>query len=135
MSKGRTCLLDTMALLWFAFLPQRLTQTAREVILDETTHLVFSTVSLWEIGLKMSVGGYGEFKLPDDWQRRIPRGLMHQGISPLALDAEHCRGIQDLPFHHKDPFDRMLAAQCKIEGLSIVSSDAIFEAYGVRRYW
>ena len=60
---------------------------------------------------------------------------MQQGIRQLTLEAEHCRRIQDLSFHHKDPFDRMLAAQCQIEGLSIVSSDAIFDTYGVHRVW
>jgi len=135
MNKGRSYLLDTMTILWFAFLPRRLPRTAREVLLDEAAHLAFSTVSLWEIGLKMSVGGYADFKLPNDWQRCIPEGLKLQGIVLLTIEAEHCRRIQDLPFHHKDPFDRMLVAQCQIEGLSIVSSDAVFEAYGVNRVW
>jgi PIN domain nuclease of toxin-antitoxin system len=135
MRKGRKFLLDTMAILWFAFLPKRLSAAAREVILDDASHLGFSSVSLWEIGLKMSVGGYPEFKLPDDWETLIPQGLKQQGIMLLHIEAEHCRRIQDLPFHHKDPFDRMLAAQCQIDDLSILSSDAIFDAYGVRRVW
>jgi PIN domain nuclease of toxin-antitoxin system len=135
MSKGRDFLLDTMAVLWFAFLPKRLSKAARQVLLDDTARLVFSSVSLWEIGLKMSVGGYHYFKLPDDWEIRLPAGLQQQGIPRLHIEAEHCRRIQDLPFHHKDPFDRMLVAQCQIQGLSILSSDAIFDAYGVPRVW
>ena len=135
MSKERRYLLDTMTILWFAFLPKRLPRTAREVLLDEAAQLVFSTVSLWEIGLKMGVGGYGDFKLPNDWERCMPEGLKHQGISLLNIEAAHCRRIQDLPFHHRDPFDRMLAAQCQIEGMSILSSDAIFDVYGVNRVW
>lgn len=135
MSKGRGYLLDTMAILWFAFLPERLPRAAREVILDEKTDLKFSTVSLWEIGLKMSVGGYGDFELPDDWEVCIPEGLQQQGIVRLGIEASHCRRIQDLPFHHRDPFDRMLVAQCQIEERSILSSDAIFDAYGVRKVW
>ena len=135
MSKERSYLLDTMTLLWLAFLPKRLPRAARTVILDETSPLRFSIVSLWEIGLKMSVGGYTDFKLPEDWEICIPEGLKQQGIELLSLDALHCRRIQDLPFHHKDPFDRMLAAQCQADGLAILSSDAIFDAYGVRRVW
>lgn len=135
MIKGRSFLLDTMAVLWFAFLPKRLPRAAREAILDEETHLAFSTVSLWEIGLKMSVGGYLDFKLPDDWERCIPEGLKQQNVMPLGIDAVHCRRIQDLPFHHRDPFDRMLTAQCLIEGMSIISSDAIFDTYGIKRVW
>lgn len=135
MSKGRDFLLDTMAVLWFAFLPKRLSIAARQVLLDDAAHLVFSTVSLWEIGLKMSIGGYHDFKLPEDWEIRLPAGLQQQGIPPLPIKAAHCRRIQDLPFHHKDPFERMLVAQCQIEGLTILSSDPSFDAYGVPRVW
>jgi PIN domain nuclease of toxin-antitoxin system len=135
MIKGRSYLLDTMAILWFAFLPKRLPRSARETILDVDNDLNFSTVSLWEIGLKMSVGGYQDFKLPDDWELSIPEGLKQQGIMPLEIVPAHCRRIQDLPFHHRDPFDRMLAAQCLIEGMAIISSDEIFTAYGIKRVW
>jgi PIN domain nuclease of toxin-antitoxin system len=135
MIKGRSFLLDTMAILWFAFLPKRLPRAAREAILDDKTQLAFSTVSLWEIGLKMSVGGYRDFKLPEDWEHCIPEGLKQQAIIPLGIDAVHCRRIQNLPFHHRDPFDRMLIAQCQTEGMPIISSDAIFETYGIKRVW
>ncbi len=135
MIKGHSFLLDTMALLWLAFLPRRLSRAAREAILDEEAYLAFSTVSLWEIGLKMSVGGYHDFKLPDNWERCIPEGLAQQNVACLNVSAIHCRRLQDLPFHHRDPFDRMMAAQCLIEGLSIISSDESFNAYGVRRIW
>lgn len=83
----------------------------------------------------MSVGGYPDFKLPSNWDACISAGLQQQGIGLLAIEAVHCRRIQDLPFHHRDPFDRMLAAQCQIEGRDILSSDAIFDAYGVMRVW
>lgn len=135
MIKGRSYLLDTMAILWFAFLPKRLTRRARETILEEDNNLAFSTVSLWEIGLKMSVGGYHDFKLPDDWERSLPEGLKQQGVMKLGIEAVHCRWIQDLPFHHRDPFDRMLAAQCLIEGMAIIGSDEIFASYGIKRVW
>lgn len=135
MIKGRSFLLDTMAILWFAFLPKRLPRAAREAILNEETDLAFSAVSLWEIGLKMSVGGHHDLKLPDDWESRIPGGLSQQGVRALGVDAAHCRRIQDLPFHHRDPFNRLLIAQCQIEGFSIISSDAIFDSYGIKRIW
>lgn len=128
-------LLDTMTLLWFAFLPKRLPKAAREVLLDEAANLSFSTVSLWEIGLKLSGGGYTDFKFPNDWAHCIPEGLKQQGIALLTIEPEHCQRIQDLPFHHRDPFDRMLVAQCQTQGRTILSSDAIFDAYGVKRVW
>ena len=135
MTRARSYLMDTMAILWLAFLPRRLPKAAREVILNEQIDLVYSTVSMWEIGLKMSVGGYRDFKLPDDWEQCIPHGLKQQGVILLEINADHCRRIQDLPFHHRDPFDRMLTAQCLIEGLLILSSDTIFDSYGIKRVW
>ena len=102
-------LLDTMTILWFAFHPRRLPRTVREVLLDEATYLGFSTVSLWEIGLKMSVGGYTDFKLPNDWELCIPGGLKQQGITLLTIEPEHCRRIQDFT----DLADEELGIGCK----------------------
>ncbi len=135
MDKKRSYLLDTMAVLWLAFLSKRLPRAVCEAVLDQATHLRFSAVSLWEIGLKMSVGGYRDFKLPDNWDFCIPEGLRQQNIILLDVGAVHCRRIQELPFHHRDPFDRMLVAQCQIEKMTILSSDAMFESYEIDRIW
>jgi len=131
----RSCLLDTMTILWMAFEPHKLGRRAAGVLQEEGTGLRYSIASLWEVGIKMGGGGYREFVLPDDWEVSIPEGLAEQGIEELPILPRHCRRIQDLPFHHKDPFDRMLIAQALEEGLDVIGCDGQFDAYGVRRVW
>jgi PIN domain nuclease of toxin-antitoxin system len=128
-------LLDTMSVLWMAFRPDLLSPGASARIRDSSAPLVYSVVSMWEIGLKMSRGGYRDFILPADWDVQIPEALALDGIRELAVSPRHCRRIQDLHFHHKDPFDRMLIAQSLVEDLSIIGCDEQFDDYGVKRVW
>jgi PIN domain nuclease of toxin-antitoxin system len=128
-------LLDTMAILWMGFLPENIPRLASETLSNPETDLSYSMVSLWEIGLKMGGGGYREFELPKDWDILIPERLEQQGISRIELLPKDCRLIQDLPFHHKDPFDRMLIAQALNGRFSVIGSDERFDDYGVIRVW
>lgn len=131
----RSYLLDTMSILWMAFEPYKIGRRAASALEEEGVPLRYSIVSLWEIGIKMGGRGYREFVLPENWEVEIPEGLAGQGISELPILPRHCRRIRDLPFHHKDPFDRMLVAQALDEGLDVIGSDERFDAYGVRRVW
>jgi len=125
-------MLDTNALLWSAFLPNKLSRAASEAFRTAET-LSFSIVSLWEIGLKLSRSGYRDIHLPDNWETMIPEACHEQNIQTLPITPADCRLIQDLPFHHRDPFDRMIAAQALRNRATIFSPDKIFDAYGVRR--
>ena len=127
-------LLDTNALLWAAYQPERLTSKAAKAYLS-ADELHFSVISAWEIALKFSRGGFSELEVPRDWEEQLIPGLISQGIRPLSLEVVHCRRVQDLPFHHKDPFDRMLVAQALVEKLVILGADDTFDAYGVKRIW
>lgn len=127
-------LLDTNALLRFAYHPARLTIHAIAAF-EVADSLRFSVINLWEIGLKLSSGGFCDLTVPDDWDQTLTASLAEQGITELPILPRHCRRVQDLPFHHKDPFDRMLIAQALVEGLGVIGSDAQFDAYGVRRVW
>lgn len=131
----RSYLLDTMVVLWMSFEPERLGKEAVRVIKSKRSLLHYSVVSFWEIGIKMGLSGYGDMKLPHNWDELIPEYLEGMGIKRITLDPTHCRLIQDLPQHHKDPFDRMLVAQAIDGRLSAVSSDEMFERYGVQRVW
>lgn len=113
----------------------RLSQKATEILEDPTRPLSYSVVTLWEIGLKLSRGGFHEFVLPGDWEVQLPGELERQGIACLGIRPVHCRLIQDMPFHHKDPFDRMLIAQAIVEGFTVVSADERFDLYGANRLW
>jgi PIN domain nuclease of toxin-antitoxin system len=128
-------LLDTMAVLWMGFLPENLPKLASKILSDPAADLSYSMVSLWEIGLKLGSGGYREFALPDDWEVQIPRRLEEQGFARIKLAPMDCRLIQNLPFHHRDPFDRMIIAQSMNGNFTVVGSDRIFDDYGVKRVW
>jgi PIN domain nuclease of toxin-antitoxin system len=124
-----------MAVLWMGFSPAQLSKRASEILCDANVELRYSMVSLWEIGLKMGGGGYREFRLPDDWESKIPARLERQGITRVEITPKDFRLIQDLPFHHKDPFDRMIIAQTLHAGFTVISSDKCFDDYGVKRLW
>jgi PIN domain nuclease of toxin-antitoxin system len=128
-------LLDTMTILWMALRPDLLGKSASCHLVDEGNELSWSVVSLWEIGIKMGGKGYREFELPNDWEVVVPQRMIEQGMAAIEILPVHCRLIQDLPFHHKDPFDRMLVAQALTEDLTIISSDSLLDSYGVRRVW
>ena len=128
-------LLDTMAVLWMALRPDLLGRTAAGTLADPASTLTYSVVSLWEIGIEMSGKGYEGFELPDDWDRALPEQLREQGIVRLEIEPGDCRLIQDLPFHHRDPFDRMIIAQAMLGDFTVIGSDKIFDDYGVKRIW
>ena len=127
-------LLDTNALLWAAYKPEKLTLPATEAFLS-AEGISVSVVSLWEIGLKMSRGGYDELAVPLDWQKSLVTWMELQKFKMIGVDLAGCRKIQDLPFHHKDPFDRMLIAQAMNGNLTVIGSDNRFDDYGVKRIW
>lgn len=129
------CLLDTMTVLWMALRPDLLGKNAARKLAEPDLFLAYSVVSLWEIGIKMSGKGYGEFELPDDWDVVLPKQLENQSIVCLEIESGNCRLIQDLPFHHRDPFDRMIIAQALQGDFTVIGSDSIFTDYGVKRIW
>ena len=126
-------LLDTNALLWWFVGDSRLSARALAA-LDEAVEVYFSMVNLWEAGLKMGKGGY-DFPMPADWEVALPAFAEKFDVKETTFGARHCKLIETLPFHHKNPFDRMIIAQALIEGLEVVSSDEKFEKYGVERIW
>ena len=119
----RTTLLDTMAVLRSCFRPELLSRRAAERILDGRGSVVFSMVSLWEIGIKMARRGYPDLELPADWDERIVAGFAEQGIAMIGIEVKHCKMVENLPMHHQDPFDRMIFAQALERDFSLVSSD------------
>ncbi|MFC5475739.1 type II toxin-antitoxin system VapC family toxin [Paraherbaspirillum soli] len=124
-------LLDTHLLLWAAGEPNRLSADARTLIQAPDNELFFSAVSLWEIAIKRGLGR-------DDFQvdtRLLRRGLLDNGYSELPMGSEHAVAIEGLPSIHKDPFDRMLVAQAIVEGITLLTADALVAQYAgpVRR--
>lgn len=125
-------LLDTHALLWWLSDDPALTPRARKIIAETSNLLIVSAASVWEIATKVRLG-----KLPTaadlvaDFTGHLERG----GFRVLAISGDHALRAGLLPGSHKDPFDRMLIAQAQAENIPIVSNEAVFDTYGVRRLW
>jgi PIN domain nuclease of toxin-antitoxin system len=126
-------LLDTQAFLWMSVDDDRLSRSARREI-ENTVTLAVSVMSFWEIALKLSRRGL-DFELPLDWDQVLQRQMQELRITRIDLVPAHCRRLQDLPWHHKDPFDRMLVAQAQEEKLAVLSSDRQLRAYDVKVIW
>ena len=118
-------LLDTHLLLWAAGDPSRLSDAASALISAPENELFFSAASLWEIAIKR---GLGRADLKVD-ARVLRRGLLDNGYSELPIGSEHAVAIDSLPPIHKDPFDRILVAQATVEGITLLTVDALVAQY------
>jgi PIN domain nuclease of toxin-antitoxin system len=125
-------LLDTHALLWWLSDDALLPQTAREIISDKGNMLLASAASAWELAIKFQLG---KLRKAGDVITDFSARMEVEGIQVLSISAEDAIRAGLLPGSHKDPFDRMLIAQCQAENVPIISNDPVFDRYGVRRLW
>jgi len=125
-------LLDTHSFLWYIMDSDRLSEDAEQVISDGSNEVLLSVGSLWEIAIK---NGLGKLDLPDAFDVFITEQLRINRIEVLHIALSHLAAYVRLPFHHRDPFDRLLIAQAQAEGLAIVSKDSRFQEYGVGLIW
>jgi PIN domain nuclease of toxin-antitoxin system len=125
-------LLDTHAFLWFITNDSRLTPTAQTLIADSDNDILISPASYWETAIKISIGKY---PLSVSFETFITRGIEGNGFKVLSIEPRHAAALTSMPFHHRDPFDRLLVAQAHVEGIPVVSSDAILDHYGISRLW
>jgi PIN domain nuclease of toxin-antitoxin system len=125
-------LLDTHALLWFLAGDPRLSTTARMAIEDPGNTRFFSVASAWEIVIKTSLG---KLTLAGPFHELIPVQLRANSIQLLPISPEHLNHLLTLPFHHRDPFDRMLIGQALVESATLVSADSTLDRYAVPRLW
>jgi PIN domain nuclease of toxin-antitoxin system len=125
-------LLDTGVWLWTLDSVDRLNKKAVELLADGTQDLYFSAASSWEISIKMKIG---KLKLPGSPATYAPKRLSAQSIQSLAISQKHALAVYDLPMHHADPFDRLLVAQARTEGMVLLTADAIFREYKVDLFW
>ena len=125
-------LLDTHTLLWWTTGDPRLSARAREAVGAESAEVFVSAASAWELATKVRLG-----KLPiaSRLTHRLPEILAEQGFRALAIGVEHGRLGGLLPGEHRDPFDRILAAQALIEDMTLVTSDRVFPTFGVKVLW
>jgi PIN domain nuclease of toxin-antitoxin system len=126
-----TYLLDTHTLLWFLRIPTSLPARVRNLIADRSTTLAVSLATPWEISIKTSAGKLDAADILKDFESILTRGRFNL-LMPTLAQVVHSGS---LPWYHRDPFDRLIAAQTLELGWSLLSKDVIFDAYGVRRIW
>jgi len=127
-----TYLLDTGVWLWSVGDPSRISRKARDVMADVSHEVFLSAVTSWEVAIKAASG---KLHLPEPPDLYVPRRMASQGLRPLAVSHEHALTVFALPAYHRDTFDRLLIAQAKVEGMTLISADKIFDRYPVQLLW
>lgn len=125
-------LLDSHAFLWFCEGNAALSPVARGAIEDADNEKWVSHATAWEVAIKASLG---KLRLLVPYDQLFPGAVQANGFCVLAPDFRHYRELLNLPRHHGDPFDRLLVGQAKTEGLTLVSCDPHFRAYGIPLLW
>lgn len=125
-------LVDTHALFWLLTDDSSLSSTAKHAYLDTRNKLFVSAVSFWELAIKSSVG---KISLKKGWCLAFKAQLEENAVLWLAVTPEHCHQVEQLQFIHRDPFDRMLVAQAKVERMALLTTDARLKEYGVECLW
>jgi len=125
-------LLDTHTFLWFILDHPRLSAKARNRISDPGNTILISPATYWEIAIKISLGKYA---LPEPYNVFMEHQLELNNFQVLPIEPRHTAALIGLPFHHRDPFDRLLVAQAKTEGIPLVSIDKALDAYSIERIW
>jgi PIN domain nuclease of toxin-antitoxin system len=126
-------LLDTHAFLWLLDdAPTKLSRKALEACQDEQNELFLSTATVWELQIKHQLG---KLRLKRSLQQVIEQQLALDNVRMLPIDLAHIYALGDLPRHHRDPFDRMLIAQARVEGAEVVTHDPLFAQYPVTIQW
>ena len=125
-------LLDTHVLIWWITSDNRLSARATSLIRNRRSQIYWSVASSWELAIKHALGRLEFDEPPDDL---IPAELSRNHIEILTIQNHHAFLAGKLPSHHKDPFDRMLIAQARIESLGLISNDSKFKLYDADVYW
>jgi PIN domain nuclease of toxin-antitoxin system len=125
-------LLDTHTLFWAADDPARLSARALAAIQDPANDRLLSASTIWELAIK---SGLGKITLSQLYRQWMEKAIADLKLDILPITVEYAERQAELPFHHKDPFDRLLIAQSLVDGIPIVSTDPVFDLYGVTRLW
>jgi len=125
------CLLDTHTLLWWVTKPKVLSPSLRDLLDDRSNDLLLSAAVPWELAIKTNTGKLDARQI----LREIEFGQLKVELQILLPEISHVIRAGLLPLHHRDPFDRLLAAQALELGVPIISKDKIFDLYGVKRIW
>jgi PIN domain nuclease of toxin-antitoxin system len=127
-----TVLLDTHVLIWWLLADRRLSKAARAIVRDPANRILVSSASAWEIATKHRLG---KLRGVDVLVQDVARWVAQARFVELPITMTHAQRAGSFPHEHRDPFDRMLAAQSEGEAVPIVSNDTVFATFGVRVVW
>jgi PIN domain nuclease of toxin-antitoxin system len=125
-------LLDTNVFIWLNDAPHRVREQVMAVIANPDNDLFLSLTSIWEMQIKIQLG---KLELSDSLPDILKTQQVENNLQVLTIDLNHIWSLENLPNHHRDPFDRLLIAQAQTEGMTLVSADGIFEMYDVDLLW
>ena len=125
-------LVDTHAFLWFCEGNAALSASALSVMEDGTNERFVSHATAWEIAIKL---GLGRLTLQVPYEDLFPGVLLANGFTLLTPDLNHYKALIQLPLHHRDPFDRLLVAQARVEKLALITADGSMSSYGIQIIW
>lgn len=125
-------LLDTHAFLWFILDDPQLSAQATSLIVEPDNDILISPASYWEMAIKISLNKYS---LPEPYESFMERELATNDFRVLPIEPKHTAALVTLPFHHRDPFDRLLVAQAMVERIPLISHDLRLDAYPISRRW
>jgi len=125
-------LLDTHALIWYVDQDHLLSASAHAAITDSANDLLLSAGTIWEIAIKV---GLNKLSLSMPYREWMNKAIADLGLTLLPISVEYADVQAGLPRHHGDPFDRLLAAQARVEDIPLISADPVFDRYGLKRIW
>lgn len=125
-------LLDTHVLLWALADDRRLSSSARAILVDDLHTLLWSAASTWELAIKVSLK---RIRFASPLADYLPEKLESEGIVSLPITTAHAAAVELLPRHHMDPFDRLLVAQARTEGVALLSADKVMKRYDLEVVW
>jgi len=125
-------LTDSHALIWSYFDPSRLSATAKTELIDPANRIFVSPASHWEIAIKISTG---KLALAEPFADFVQHAVFDNGFTILPIEPRHTAELIGLPYHHRDPFDRLIIAQAIAEDFAVVSGDQVLDNYPIRRVW
>ena len=125
-------LLDTHTFLWIIEDNKILTDKVKEIYLDNSNEIYLSVASIWEMAIKISLN---KLSIRGKLAKFIDKHAIENNVRLLSIQPHHVFPIEDLPFQHRDPFDRLLLSQCVHENMHLLSKDAEFDKYRISRIW
>ena len=125
-------LVDTHTFLWIIEDNKNLTDKVRTIYIDNSNEIYLSVASIWEMAIKISLN---KLSIRGQLVKFIDRHAIENNIRLLSIQPHHIFPIENLPFHHRDPFDRLLLSQCLQEKMHLLSNDKEFDKYGIDRIW